>query len=207
MCKPAFDYIIASIQNQWHCTNAMLCNTLILHGIDIFGTEHDDVIKWKHFPRYYTSRSPVNSPHKDQWRRALMFSVICVWINDWVRNREAGDLRRYRPHCDVTVMNLYRCIYFVKRMMYVIGSCVAVFGKRSDSLSKSRKIYVVSILIVVPKNNMKLNYWIAVMEFSHDTSVKGMVLSYFELKCCEISMPAHIRPVYKKYCILFKSVW
>ena len=34
----------------------------------------------------------------------LMFSLICVWINDWVNNREAGDLRRYRAHYDVIVM-------------------------------------------------------------------------------------------------------
>ena len=33
-----------------------------------------------------------------------MFSLICVWINDWVNNREAGDLRRYRAHYDVIVM-------------------------------------------------------------------------------------------------------
>ena len=26
-------------------------------------------------------RSPMNSPHKGQWRRALMFSLICAWIN------------------------------------------------------------------------------------------------------------------------------
>ena len=36
---------------------------------------------------------PVNSPHKGQWRGAWMFSLICVWINGWVNNREAGDLR------------------------------------------------------------------------------------------------------------------
>ena len=48
---------------------------------------------------------PVNSPHKGQWRGALMFSLICVWINGWVNNREAGDLRRYRGHHDVTVMH------------------------------------------------------------------------------------------------------
>ena len=47
---------------------------------------------------------PVNSPHKGQWRGALMFSLICVWINGWVNNREAGDLRRYRGHYDVNVM-------------------------------------------------------------------------------------------------------
>ena len=40
---------------------------------------------------------------KGQWRRASMFSLICVWINNWVNNREAGDLRGYRAHHDVTV--------------------------------------------------------------------------------------------------------
>ena len=47
---------------------------------------------------------PVKSPHKGQWRGALMFSLICVWINGWVNNREAGDSRRYRTHYDVIVM-------------------------------------------------------------------------------------------------------
>ena len=35
---------------------------------------------------------------------ALMFSLICVWINGWVNNREAGDLRRHRAHYDIIVM-------------------------------------------------------------------------------------------------------
>ena len=57
---------------------------------------HDDVIKWKHFPRYWPfvrgiHRSPVNSPHKGQWRGALMFSLICARINGWVNNGEAGE--------------------------------------------------------------------------------------------------------------------
>ena len=70
---------------------------------------HDDVIKWKHFPRYWPfvrgiHRSPVNSPHKGQWRGALMFTWICARINGWVNNREAGDFWRYRGHYDVIVM-------------------------------------------------------------------------------------------------------
>ena len=70
---------------------------------------HDDVIKWKHFPRYWPfvrgiHRSPVNSPHKGLWRGALMFSLICAWIEGWVNNGEAGDLRRYHVHYNVTVM-------------------------------------------------------------------------------------------------------
>ena len=51
---------------------------------------------------------PVNSSHKGQWRGALMFTLICVWINGWVNNHEAGDLRRYRVHYDVIVM---RCVF------------------------------------------------------------------------------------------------
>ena len=71
--------------------------------------KHDNVIKWKHFPRYWPfargiHRSPVNSPHKDQWRGALMFSYICTRINGWVNNGEAGDLRRHGAHYDVVVM-------------------------------------------------------------------------------------------------------
>ena len=81
----------------------------LIRGLTLPSSTHDDVIKWKHFPRNWPfvrgiHRSPVNSPHKGQWRGALMFSLICVWINDWVNNREAGDLRRYRPHYDVIVM-------------------------------------------------------------------------------------------------------
>ena len=45
-----------------------------------------------------------NSQHKGQWRGASMFSMICVWINGGVNNRQAGDLRRYRAHYDVIVM-------------------------------------------------------------------------------------------------------
>ena len=51
------------------------------------------------------SSVPVKSPHKGLWRGLLMFSLICVWINDWVNNREASDLRRYRGHYDVIVMS------------------------------------------------------------------------------------------------------
>ena len=41
---------------------------------------------------------------KGQWRGALMFSLICAWINGWVNNREAGDLIRHRAHYDVTAV-------------------------------------------------------------------------------------------------------
>ena len=54
-------------------------------------------------------RSPVNSPHKGQWRGTLIFSLICAWINDWVNNGDAGDLRWHCAHYDVTVMFVRHC--------------------------------------------------------------------------------------------------
>ena len=81
-----------------------LCSpNLFRHQNLIWKTWHDDVIKWKHFPRYCPfvrgiHRLPANSPHKFQWRGALMFSLICAWINGWVNNRQAGDLRLHHGH-------------------------------------------------------------------------------------------------------------
>ena len=80
--------------------------------VSLLPVSHGDVIKWKHFPRYWPfvrgiHRSAVNSPHKGQWRGALMFSLISAWKNGRVNNREAGDVRRHRTHYDVTVMSDY----------------------------------------------------------------------------------------------------
>ena len=33
-----------------------------------------------------------------------LFSLIFAWINGWVNNDDAGDLRRHRAHYDVIVM-------------------------------------------------------------------------------------------------------
>ena len=77
-------------------------------------TVHLLVLPWwchqiKKIPRYWPfvpgiPRPPVNSPHKGQWRGALVFSLICAWTSGWVNNRDSGDLRRHRPHFEVTVM-------------------------------------------------------------------------------------------------------
>ena len=92
---------------------------------------HDDVIKWKHFLRYWPfvwgiHRSPVNSPHKGQWRGALMFSLICGRTNGWVNNRDAGDLRRYCAHDDVTVMIIF---YATMRLIQLCPTCNSKAGE------------------------------------------------------------------------------
>ena len=69
---------------------------------------HDDVIKWKHFPRYWPfmrgiQRSLVNSPHK---RRVALIFFIFAWTNGWANNLDTGDLRRHCAHYNVTVMHI-----------------------------------------------------------------------------------------------------
>ena len=100
---------------------------------------------------------PVNSPHKGQWRGTLMFSLICVWINGWVNNREAGDLRRYRGHYDVSVMGhlitepehkkSWQTFILIwlhgiqqKVIFHILGEERANYGPYKDDLSGARKV-------------------------------------------------------------------
>ena len=91
---------------------------------------HDDVINWLHFFALLAlsaGNSPVTGefPSQNQWCRALMFSLICAWINGWANNRESGDLRRHHVHNNVTAMDLFRFVYYVivlRRFMMAIYS-------------------------------------------------------------------------------------
>ena len=69
---------------------------------------HDDVIKWKNFPRYWPfvrgiHRWPVKSPHKGQWRGVLMFFFLhlnkrlCKQSWDWWFETPSRPLWR---HCN-----------------------------------------------------------------------------------------------------------
>ena len=134
--------------------------------------EHDDVIKWKHFPRYWPvvrgiHRSPVNSPHKGQWRGPLMFSLICVWINGWVNNREAGDLRRYRAHYDVTVVKIVRALQrecgFSSAMWTNYQGSMAYFDLITHLLLYEQKHLVQMCWLKVQNSNSSenptINWW------------------------------------------------
>ena len=92
---------------SYHLTQNIKMNTLLQ-------VYHDDVIKLKHFPRHWPfvrgiHMWPAISPHKGQWHRALMFSLIRALMSGWVNNREYGDLRRQHAHYDVTVMTSTLC--------------------------------------------------------------------------------------------------
>ena len=133
---------------------------LCAHFEEGFGSFHDDVIKWDYCPRHWPfvggfHRSPVNSPHKGQWRGALMFSLICTWRNGWVNNRDAGDLRRHCAHYDVTVISMihlsFLCVTWYKHRKLAYGSGSGLQGTPSPfryfpRFSKLPKILVIYCL-------------------------------------------------------------
>ena len=91
---------------------------------------HDDVIKWKHFPRYWPfvwriHRSPVNSPQKASDAELWYFLWSAPWINGWVNNREAGDLRRHRAHYDVIVVDCVEIKYIVMYLLILLGGAIS----------------------------------------------------------------------------------
>ena len=104
-------YLFCSYQN-WDMTTEIFCisQNICCCVICKIMSCHDDVIKWKHFPHYWQfvrgiHLSSVNFPHKGRWCRALTFSLIFAWINCWVNNREAANLRGRHAHHDITVMS------------------------------------------------------------------------------------------------------
>ena len=132
---------------------------------------HDDVIEWNNFPRYWPfvrgiHRSPVNSPHKGQWRRALVCSLFCACISGWINNRTAGDLRRYRAHYDVTVM------LRVKMRSKVILRCETIMNL---------------ILVCVRDQHSKLQQS-SVLFFLFLISLKWWFFTYFIIKYNVISV-------------------
>ena len=57
-----------------------------------------------------------------RWYGPLMFSLICAWINGWVKNGEAGDVRRHRAHYDVAVLRKYENAFvFLKSIKLLKG--------------------------------------------------------------------------------------
>ena len=133
---------------------------------------HDDVIKWKHFPRNWPfvrgiHRSPVNSPHKGQWRRALTFN--CAWMNGWVNSGKPGDLRRHHVHYDVIVMSWHHR-----------GSLQVRYNERHGVLNRQHLDCLLSRLIRRTTNQItKLSFtgfvWRGIHRWPVDSPNKGPV--------------------------------
>ena len=95
-----FDNVMMMMHNDDVCINKIHFIQFVTHSW------------WRHQMETFSALLAIcagNSPapgeqHEGQWRGALMFSLICAWINGWVNNGEAGDLRCHRAHYDVIVM-------------------------------------------------------------------------------------------------------
>ena len=107
-------------------------------------------------------------PTQGQWRGAVMFSLIYDWINGWVNNCEAGDLRRHHAHYDVTVMNQaynpWRCLMwkitserFVFKLVPIQGTLglYSLRGKTSyHQISWSLEAARLDVIMIVSLRNL-----------------------------------------------------
>ena len=114
--KSAMNYEVSS--KQFPKKHAFFIDIFLIAFLILFAIGRIWNPWWRHQIETFSALLTIcaeNYPHKGQWRGALMFSLICVWKNGWVNNREAGDLRRYRAHYDVTVIHdkivPHKCLY------------------------------------------------------------------------------------------------
>ena len=83
--------------------------------------------RWRHqmetFPRYWPfvrviHWSSVDSRHKDQWRGALMFSLMYAWTNGWGYIPDAGDLKSQGAYYDVIEMNSNKLEFELEKYLF-----------------------------------------------------------------------------------------
>ena len=156
-----FRYIDSiSITNKPSILTPCRQHWLKLNNRQVCAARSKVVIKLKHNPRYRPfvrgiHRSPVDSPHKGQWRGVLMFSLVCAWINGWANNQDAGDLRRNRAHYDVYYSMNTVLDFVVKRaQMNVCDGDLALFDTFTDLSCLSWPTYV-SVCMNISRTRQK----------------------------------------------------
>ena len=120
--------------------------------------------KYQYFVMRWYSRTmywwPVDSPHKGQRRGALIFSLIFPWTNGCANNRDAGDLRSYRAHYNVAVMNqvdIWRSAWYPKlrSMLY----CKCSQNIRSPAVRNMYSVKEAFSITRVKKSNHISVFW------------------------------------------------
>ena len=139
---------------------------------------HDDIMKWTQFLHYWPfvqgiHQSSVNSPHKGQWRRALMFSLICDWRNGWVNNQDAGDLRCHHAHYDITVMG---DMSSSKAIRYVLSA-----SNCSYQISLTNLLVVWQFVWSHKKESVWGNDWMSVRQFQYLARTHIMISCEFKV--------------------------
>ena len=90
-------------------------------------------------------RSTAISPHEGQWRGALMFSLICAWINGSANTRDAGDLRRHGAHNGVIVM----CVYLICVWGLGLRVSVVVALILDKALASGGEYWIFILMIII----------------------------------------------------------
>ena len=162
-------------------------------------------MKWKHYPRYWPfvrgiHRSPVNSLHKGQWCGALMFALICAWINCSSKKRRGWWFETLsRPlwrHCSVLL--LLSCSSYV-----LIPLCFGI------TLYQCRILFGIALYLLHKTSFIVINYFQSEQQthFKYfvkqipnhlnieDTQSGTHVLLFLEAKnitLCSTGVPIHI---------------
>ena len=111
-CNPCQMYL--ALQPMWNVAQTVQT----FHNLrQVFGKPchsdftHDDIIKWRHFQRYWSFVRRIHQWPGDslqgQWHGTLDVFFDLPPNKCWANNREAGDLRRHHGHYDVIVMRWF----------------------------------------------------------------------------------------------------
>ena len=157
-CGARMIFLTISILTGWlvHLRNLSEARRMIhLHDIIIFMCHHTGDGRYVHMMMSSNGnisgycpfvrgihRSPVNSPRKGKWRGALVFSLICVWTNDWANHRDAGDLRCRCAQYDVTVMTSRIYVYDLLTWLSNTYASPHLWWSRSNHVSAFMYVYV-----------------------------------------------------------------
>ena len=109
-------------------------------------------------------------------RGALMFTLICTWINAWVNNREADDLRRHRPHYNVAVMSRH-----FKQYIFLVDNDEHAFREGLHKYA-SDKQYDRDSSLMYSSNSTEPLWHVGHDAHDYDIPVHGTLTRYVKLR-------------------------
>ena len=153
---------LLSLLTSWYLSNwcHLMTSSCTLLFISINRRVHDDVIKWQHFsalPVFCAANSPVTGEFPSQRPVTRSFDAFFdrAWINGWVNNREAGDLRRHPAHHGVNVMMwYYNKLYHGATRLGNDSKDAANFWRQSILLGSEM------VACALKMNVLNLNHWL-----------------------------------------------
>ena len=168
-CQPPdFCYQLCTpkgVHNNYLGTEEPVTNPHTFHPFagSVLTKSHDDVIKWKHFPCYWPlvrgiHRSLVNSPHKGEWRGALMLSLICALNKRLSKQWWGWWFETHRTHYDVTVIHVLFLLWKTTSLDRPHISVVSIYSFHSIILQSSHHVVPPSCSFVFWGSWMSLHY-------------------------------------------------